>query len=1062
MRSVDGATPQSDGEAAADTLAMVHDAQAAGQTHDDPGVTPKTAKALADAASFFATLSDAPAIDTLHAASSPQPTVGGASDDAIGSATASEDDGDDGDVDAVVSRLTQQLHAHGAPRADDSINAPDNQVLQDTSLSADADTTTAGAGGVVHVDESTATRGVPPDEVAGDKHGTAPPDARFSSDDDSESSSDDDDTASSRVAVVQPRNTAVEPSADSSLRGGDVDPTAVATDEAAVRSTVVSAHEREQREAVALLSSSSSDDSDTDDDADDERDTTADHGDTAMSASVPVISASAPTVVADGMESGGRDAATAASSTAEDSAVEMVHADVTVTTAHDAEIKQAVALLSSSSEDESSDASSDDDEHDVTVGAVTAAAHAVSVMASADHTDISAAEALLSSSDDSGDSEGDNAEDLQRDAGDVHSDAAPDPHADIGNAGQRVVGIDAAERDPTLETGDPLVPEIFVTSPLSPGMDKVDAFFAAAIAKSKQAKADGPMATGSGHTSTDTASAMEASAEVDSAAPVAGPPGSATAEGSAAAPDESAAVNLYLSSTDESGSDDDDDEDEDTRAVPSTPRAAAAQCLPATIHVPSPQSVGGDTSQATLPSPLAPALPCTATRGNVGLTTESPPSASPARAATSSKKTFALPTTAKPEPIAETIEEDDGNHVHADATASETANVDAPGAPAMAPSASLAAVPPANDPVCAAVAPPPAKHSPGRSRRRMSFRWGSKTKRAPGSTRDRSATLAVDRSDASTAPSGGIYPPPSTNAPAGSDAFAGFASPESAPSTVSRDYLQSLIDGCNGGGTPPTRGAGPAAPPIALPPPITLDWYAQELSCRLPKLDKAERFFEGIARESVVRALRQNSQQLRGTMYEIKQETAVDGVKKSGAWKTVCLVPKGHVLLVQKKEDDATLVPPRVLYLAVPHSRLATDVKKKDGAGGSVIMRVHSINAGGFLVRPAVAGGANATALLLPLCQTPPVTMLDTCHFASDEANIDYAAVCNRQALPLASRTEHVRVLVLGLPGAGKTTLITRMKGWCMRRSTAVVLLTCCLVLVSPLTTPWQQVFGRG
>jgi len=123
-----------------------------------------------------------------------------------------------------------------------------------------------------------------------------------------------------------------------------------------------------------------------------------------------------------------------------------------------------------------------------------------------------------------------------------------------------------------------------------------------------------------------------------------------------------------------------------------------------------------------------------------------------------------------------------------------------------------------------------------------------------------------------------------------------------------------------------------------------------------------------------------------------------------------------------KKEGDSVLAGPKMLFLNCGFTALAQDYKKRNA------LRLKTFNAGTFLLEPVRA----SVQMMVERMKNAVPTILDTTHFKSDESSADYDKCRERQDeghFSLNSEHTHLNVLVLGLKGCGKTTLIKRMMG---------------------------------
>lgn len=313
--------------------------------------------------------------------------------------------------------------------------------------------------------------------------------------------------------------------------------------------------------------------------------------------------------------------------------------------------------------------------------------------------------------------------------------------------------------------------------------------------------------------------------------------------------------------------------------------------------------------------------------------------------------------------------------------------------------------------VASASAPAPA--SPGRARRRRGLlgRLSSVKKSSKDSTKQQPAPAAV-------------VPPPSTTPDGGE---VDEATSPTSPEFVDRDLLASLIAGCDPTDAPgTTASSGAPVKPVlhATGSAPKAAWYSQVLSAKVVKPDKSDKQFEGNCRDVFIQALRQSTYPTGGFMCDVKHEMSLDGSPaKNRAWKTnVFIEQRGCVLLVCKKKGNPQLVEPRALVLATAHSVAPVDNPKwKDRA-----VRVRSFNAGTFLLRPLTV----AVPDLLKSLQVPVVSMLDSTHYDNpEEEAVRVAIAARKDTVKLASGHELVQVLVLGLSGSGKSSLLASIQG---------------------------------
>lgn len=254
-------------------------------------------------------------------------------------------------------------------------------------------------------------------------------------------------------------------------------------------------------------------------------------------------------------------------------------------------------------------------------------------------------------------------------------------------------------------------------------------------------------------------------------------------------------------------------------------------------------------------------------------------------------------------------------------------------------------------------------------------------------------------------------------------------SPEPGPG-ASSSLLRDLINGCDGaGGELPTLpdDESPQKAPNTRKPLKKQVWYAQTVPNVAVKQDRPDKDFEKRAADSIMRSLRQSSKAKQpGMYYNVKHESLPDGspAKSRGWTKNLYVVQMGHLMLFFKKQDEATnrqLAGPCFLYVNSPYVTIPTDYTKKK------VLRIRTFNKGTFLMEP-VAHGVNQ---LKNRIENPPVTVMDTTHFKSDESIADLDLFHKRQDGTGQARDDiqPVGVLLLGLAKSGKTSLLKRMLG---------------------------------
>ena len=253
-------------------------------------------------------------------------------------------------------------------------------------------------------------------------------------------------------------------------------------------------------------------------------------------------------------------------------------------------------------------------------------------------------------------------------------------------------------------------------------------------------------------------------------------------------------------------------------------------------------------------------------------------------------------------------------------------------------------------------------------------------------------------------------------------------SPEPGPG-ASSSLLRDLINGCDATGDLPTLpdDESPQKAPNARQPLKKQEWYAQKVPNVTVKQDRPDKDFEKRAADSIMRSLRQSSKAKQpGLYYNVKHETLHDGSpSKNRGWsKNLYVVQMGHLMLFFKKQDEAQnrqLAGPCFLYVNSPYVTIPTDYTKKK------VLRIRTFNKGTFLMEP-VAHGVDQ---LKNRIKNPPVTVMDTTHFKSDESIADLDLFHKRQDGTGQARDDiqPVRVLLLGLAKSGKTSLLKRMLG---------------------------------
>ena len=203
-------------------------------------------------------------------------------------------------------------------------------------------------------------------------------------------------------------------------------------------------------------------------------------------------------------------------------------------------------------------------------------------------------------------------------------------------------------------------------------------------------------------------------------------------------------------------------------------------------------------------------------------------------------------------------------------------------------------------------------------------------------------------------------------------------------------------------------------------------WHAQRAHTGRHKLSGSDRAVLTMHQAALHRALNLSSRQTSGVQLAVKHEHGADGrAPRTGSrWRSYWVVQYGALLLFYARSDATeALTGPRILALTHDSASEADELGARPGA-----VRVLTRNSGTFLLVPSDPA---ATASLMGQLLQPRPAVLDTCHFSDNDGtpggNVDAFRALQRTIVSAPSM-RFLRVLMLGMSGAGKSTILWRMK----------------------------------
>ena len=209
----------------------------------------------------------------------------------------------------------------------------------------------------------------------------------------------------------------------------------------------------------------------------------------------------------------------------------------------------------------------------------------------------------------------------------------------------------------------------------------------------------------------------------------------------------------------------------------------------------------------------------------------------------------------------------------------------------------------------------------------------------------------------------------------------------------------------------------------ALPDGCNASCYAQRVGFNKAKLSKATKAFNIRHRNWFLTMLQANSENtsLSRSLVMMKHETGPDEKSAKGKWKNYGILHIGAYLVLQDMSPKKAI--PEPLVLAEHPQNVAVDKKKR----GANIIKVKTRNLGTFAFKARKDEGAAAKMIegIHARLSAPGPTMLASATGAGLECLGD---IVNLQDVPEAPHSQKVKVLMLGLTGVGKSSLISCLR----------------------------------
>lgn len=125
--------------------------------------------------------------------------------------------------------------------------------------------------------------------------------------------------------------------------------------------------------------------------------------------------------------------------------------------------------------------------------------------------------------------------------------------------------------------------------------------------------------------------------------------------------------------------------------------------------------------------------------------------------------------------------------------------------------------------------------------------------------------------------------------------------------------------------------------------------------------------------------------------------------------------------------------------------RQSCKVKTTEVTGEAVLpcsdLQITTRNMGTYLLRGEGSNGFHALVQFTKLLRSPMILNLAMCQYKSDDTTQNFKAVVELQQLNPNVNTERINVLLLGLAGSGKTSILSMIKYVAQMQVTLIMLI---------------------